>query len=464
MTRQSAFIAGLLFVIATGLVNIGIFALDDYPEIIARIIPAGRVSVPDLIAGAGFRSPLPALAVAQLAHGARALGASSPDWQLRLVLAFLGAWSFTAVCIAARIIFGDSPKTIIAILFAGFYFINPFAFTRPMFESLGTPYLVLSAALACAYLRSQKLRTLLGALALLTVASLFRFQAGACLPVLFLLPVMIKRWRHLGWLALGAVAAFLLTGSIDLFLRGQFHASLRAYLQYNLSYSNAFGVTPFYTYALLFFGMSIPPLLLSRYRGFHWREEFAPELPVLLYFLAFVTIHSIVPHKEERFMLPAVPLFLFLLTPLMYYFWTRRAYSRLIAFGAINGILLVLASFNIAQNNVVGLGVFLNRHPEITKVQFVGSSLVITPTAYVGRDLVWEPVELSAAVDGATHGACDAVVICRQDIAPEGLGPNYREIEKFSPGVLEAILIRLNPRRNLRRGTIQVYQSQTCAE
>jgi hypothetical protein len=95
-------------------------------------------------------------------------------------------------------------------------------------------------------------------------------------------------------------------GGIDLVLWGRPFAEITEYVLYNLANTTTYFDQPWYNYLLLLAGIFIPPLSLAVLFGFFRRTSpLLLWLPVLL-FLAF---HSYFPNKQERFLLPIVPLF-----------------------------------------------------------------------------------------------------------------------------------------------------------
>ncbi len=467
LTTRKLFVAGLCLIVATGMVNIGIIGLDDYPEMIGRIIPAGVESASDLINHASIRSPIPTLYVSVLTRLASSLGLSDPGNQLRFALVMLGIFSWCTVAFTAVGIYRltSSKGTLVekvSLFLVGFYFISPLFLTRPMFESLAIPYLTLSAYWATRYWFRQNTGSLCFAVVLLAIAALFRFQAAVCVLAALALPLIKKRFQDLGWASFTGVMMLLITGLLDKAMRGTFHGSLRAYWAYNIAYGSSFGVTPFYTYALLFLAMTFPPLLWMSYRGFDPKKRYLPLVPVLLYFVAFLVVHSAVPHKEERFMAPIIPCFLMLFAPIGEWLIERKAKIRLGIFLGLNFLLLVLTSFNVAQSNVVGVGRYLHSHPELTRIHAVGNTLVIVPEGYVGRKLEWKVADSSFDFRLIR---CEDGVAVRDDYRTETtlFESKMEKLGDFKPGILEAILIRLNPRQNFRRSTIRLYRLKGCS-
>jgi hypothetical protein len=460
--------AGLFLVVTTGLVNIGIIAVDDYADIISNIIPAGRNSVPQLVSAADFRSAIPTISLSGVADIGKYLGITEPANQLRFVLAFLGLFS---LCIQLffgmklfRLAWGpnDARETIAAFLLS-FYFVCPLFFTRPMIESLGAPFLTVSAYFATVLYKRNTVASCILSVVFLVLSSLFRFQAGVCFAALVLVALFSeRRWRNTSLVVATGCFAFVVTGLLDYFLKGQFHSSLISYWKFNSANSSSFGVTPFYTFVLLFFALSFPFLLISRYRGMAWKREYAVLFPCALYFSAFVLVHSFVPHKEERFMVTVFPLFLFLMVPIAHYFWEQKSYVRIVSFLTLNSLLLVLASYSVAQNNVVALGTYLERHSRIRSVLSFKESVVLVPDAFIQRHIDWRMNADSAAV---SHLTCDDVVAVRQDLLKdfEPSQSSFRKIGEFHPGLLEALLVKLNPYRNGRRATIELYSPRDCS-
>ena len=161
---------------------------------------------------------------------------------------------------------------------------------------------------------------------------------------------------------------------LDWWLIGEWHATLRRYIAINAQYSEGWSTSPWYTFALLWLGLSIPPTFFLRYRGFDWKARYQPLAATVLFFAVFLLAHMAISHKEERFMIPATPLFLMLLTPLLAFLIEhRREYRwRLWYLGVVNGVLLLLAVSSAPQRAALGLARYLDQHPEITSVSQVG--------------------------------------------------------------------------------------------
>ena len=465
--RKILFFLGLSIYLATALRNIGFIALDDYSELIDVVIPAGRSSFRTIIENSGVRSPLPGLLVAAVGRMAPALGIAQPVHQLRFLLVFFGALAFCLHGVFAYKHFRLVPEqtdqaACTALFLVSFYFLCPLFLTRLMFESLSAPFLTVSSYFACRYYQNRRLRCLLWSCLFLAVASVFRFQLGVCFLALVTVVLVSRRVRDLLALGFMGLGLFFLTGGIDLILRGQFHAALRAYVDYNLHYSSTYGISAFYLYALLFFGMTLPPTLFFGWDTKALKREWGILFPAAAYFLFFFVCHSLVPHKEERFVIPVLPLFLILMVPIATQLRQQtRGRWRLWYFLCLNFSLLFLTSFNIAQNNVVSLAVFLEKRPEISTILDYRDSIVFFPTAFIRRKLSMQQVTEIPSPDSMT---CQSVLVVRKSLKGVSLERlnALEQANEFHPGILEKLLVVLNPSKNERRDTLTVYARKDC--
>ena len=461
---------GLAIYVITAAYNIGFVAVDDYYSGVAPVVPAQNASVRAVIDGSTFRSPIPTLGLLSLSHFALRLGITDPIFQFRFVLVCLALFTFGMNLLFGRKtlgLLGQSDTLIKQTVYSfliGFYFLCPLFLTRTSVESLSAPFLMAAAYFAGKYFVSVSRPALLLSLGMLTLASVLRFQAGICFLALPVCVLVKRRPRDLVPLVIAGTAAFLLAGWVDYLMKGSFHASLLAYIRFNLSYSSTFGITPFYTFALLFLGLSIPPVFFSRYRGFQWRDEYLALFPALLFFVIFVAVHSVVPHKEERFMLPMVPIFLLLLTPLANYLWKKNPWSwRVFYFAALNFPLLILTSFNISEGSMVGAVEYIHDHSEISSVLGVNEVFYLFPSAFILRPVKYQVTGLSELKRQPVVDCHEVVAVRSADIEQANwFRSSYTQIAESRPGLLEALVIRLNPKRNGRRGSVSLWKGASC--
>lgn len=209
--------------------------------------------------------------------------------------------------------------------------------------------------------------------------------------------------------------------------------------------------------------LSLPPTLFSRFKGLRWKEEYGPLLPALSYLVVFLIAHSIVPHKEERFLIPILGVFLILLVPLVVQLLHERSWWRIGYGAAVNGVLLVLCVTAVPQNSVIGLATFVENNKTIVRLVAVDDTLVFFPASLIERKLKYDGIS-GAQLGQSPALSCDGALVIRQSIRehlPE-VEKNYHKVAEFRPGLLEGIAIRINPNKNARRGTIELYLKRGC--
>lgn len=175
---------------------------------------------------------------------------------------------------------------------------------RCMTEMASGPILAMVVWL---WLSGERRRLLLAGL-LASLAVFLRYQNG--LPAIGLLVLLlVARRRDAVPYAIGALLGGLCGGALDWITWGRPFHSLFAYLHYNVveGKSATYGVAPFSYYAETAWsstGIALLPIGLGTLAS--WRR--APGL--LLVIAAFVLAHSLIGHKELRFLMPIVPLLL----------------------------------------------------------------------------------------------------------------------------------------------------------
>jgi hypothetical protein len=326
--------SGALLYLFTAITNPGIIAADDYRDVISRVLPAQAHTVQEIGDKAGFRSPFTPLTHLAIVKAAYVLGVTHPLAQFRIDLAVVGLFSFGMILWAGIMMFGGYAEPergrhrVVFAALLGFYFLAPLLLTRPMVETMSAPFLALSAAFACRYQATLQSRWLGFSIISLTIGAMHRPQIGVCVLALVALIVWLKRWKDLAVLVGVGAACVVASGMLDYWLIGEWHATLRRYVALNAAPTLAVERSRWFVFFLLFVGLSVPPTFFLRYRAFDWKARFTPLRAVLLYFAVFLVAHTMISHKEERFMIPVMPLFLALLTPLLVYLLERRRSHR----------------------------------------------------------------------------------------------------------------------------------------
>jgi hypothetical protein len=244
--------------------------------------------------------------IAGLMEFARLFGAG-PAYYLPIVgvaLATLGASSALCAFLWGHRFYGYWGG-ILAGVFTAMWIDLAYFGPRPLSEVVAAHVLVIGLYLMAPGYVVSNWRRLASAGFLLGLAAMLRIQLAPAVALIVLWPA--EGWRrNLAPLALGGFAVFLLFGALDWATWSYPWESLYRNLALNLYYgiSGQWGVEPWYFYA----GVIIT----------YWTPIFAAAVLVLAYFgayrekrivlaaLAVFVVHSLVGHKEFRFIYPAI--------------------------------------------------------------------------------------------------------------------------------------------------------------
>jgi hypothetical protein len=193
---------------------------------------------------------------------------------------------------------------------------------RTLSESVSAPLIVLSALLL--FERSSRRAVLSGIW--VSLAALLRYQNALFGLVSLLWLLRQRRLREAALFSAAGLATLLAGGALDWPSWGRPFHSLLAYVDFNLLRGGAstFGVEPFWYYAQSLWTSSGPALLalaaLAVVGGLR-----APVLALAV--LLDLLVHSCIPHKELRFLVPALPLACVLVGLGADQLFPRRAFS-----------------------------------------------------------------------------------------------------------------------------------------
>jgi hypothetical protein len=458
--QRILFWCGLLAMALTGIINIGIIAMDDYADVVSKIIPAQEVVFAKILSERGIHTPLPALILSFFSKAAFAMGFIEPIDQLRFVLLVIGLFSFLSHSLLGGRVFKNSETELTVFTFLiGFHFIAPLFFTRAMVETLSAPFVSFAVLWLWHYSQSYKRVALFWSAVFTLMAFQLRYQTMAIVPGAVMFLLFERKIRdclsYIGFLLVG----LFVSSQFEKYLTGESFGLARPYFEYNLHHSSGHGVTPFYTFLLMFLALTIFPFFISRYKNFDG-SRYKKLFPVLFPFVSFVFLHSLIPHKEERFMIPVIPLFFILWVPLAAYLLKVR--WRVYGFVCVNLILFMACSFSVPQKNIVFLVGQVAKDDSIERLIGVDETLVLYPTAYGIRKV--PKVEIKSSEFISFNLQCsDAVAIRREYVENDKeLIRNLNWVADFNPGPIEALLVKLNPKQNARRGGIQLYRKKGC--
>lgn len=294
--------------------------------------------------------------------GLKTIGIAEPKSMMVVARLLHALWSLVVVRVGYRIAerLSDADNAWRTGLFLALFYFMPFLSVRNLVEVACIPFLMLGCWQLVRDGNEPGLRRVFFAGILIGLAVNVRFQTlfFAAGPGLALL--LQRRWTHAIVYGLGvAVPLVIIQSSIDLFLWGRPFAELGEYVLYNMANTTTYFDQPWYNYLLLLLGIYIPLFSVAVFFGFFRRTT-----PLLLWLpvLLFLAIHSYFPNKQERFLLPIVPLF-FVLGHVAWEqwrttsaWWQRRKglWRGLLVFTwTINTAALLLLSFSYSKRSRV---------------------------------------------------------------------------------------------------------------
>jgi hypothetical protein len=219
--------------------------------------------------------------------------------------------------------------------------------------------------------------------AMFALAFVFRIQTMTLPAMAGLILLFRKEWFNCVKLASGFIAAaFLTQGIVDWLAWGYPFAAFIEYFSYNAAHGEDYTTGPFYRYILLVLGILIPPVSFMLFWGFlrDWRKSAIIVLPVLLFFIA----HSVFPNKQERFILPIVPVIVVIgiagwerLVAESQFFKKKKKLIRgfWIWFWVINTILLIPFSLTYSKRSRVESLTYLSKKDDMSGLVIVGGNV-----------------------------------------------------------------------------------------
>lgn len=441
-----------------------------------------------------------------------AMGIFSPEVKMTVVRVLHGLYSLLIVYFGYKLTERLSDKAnarLVGLVLALVWFM-PFMSVRNLVEMVCIPpYLAAFYLLLKQDQRTQKrLMPYFWAGALFALSFTFRyhtvlFGAGAGLVILYR-----RQWKEAFTLLLGfGVAAMLIQGTIDIiFFDYPFH-SIVAYFLYNTEHAYGYSTGPVYRFALTILGFLVPPVSAFLVLGYSRTAKLAPAMfwGGLIFFVA----HSLFPNKQERFILPLLPLVMilgvigwqdFVRTSS---FWHKR--RKLLAaswgfFWVVNILAAIGLAFTYTKKSRVAPLVYLSEKQNMDAfvLEFGNHSVKTPPLFYLNRisadydkyiideDMVWEeylsgnkplPEEfvmiytlngdkttaaLDSAIQTTPYKPDYAVVVGTDDMEERmarlhSLFPGLKLEHTIAPSLYDKVLHFLNPRVH-KNESVQIYE------
>lgn len=402
--------------------------------------------------------------------GLKTIGIADPKAMMVVVRLLHALWSLVVVRIGYRIALRLSNEDIAwrTGLFLSLFYFMPFLSVRNLVEVACIPFLMLGCWQLVRETEGPASRAALFAGIWIGLAVNVRFQTlffAAGPGLAFLLQ---RKWTNAVIYAIGvAIPLVVLQSGIDLFLWGRPFAEITEYVLYNMANTTTYFDQPWYNYLLLLLGIFIPFFSMAVFFGFFRRTS-----PLLLWLpvLLFLAIHSYFPNKQERFLLPIVPLF-FLLGYVSWEQWRlssawwqrhRNLWRGLLVFTwTINTAALLLLIFSYSKRSRVEAMSALKDVQDVRGILIEDTfkqTAPMPPLFYGGQ---W-----SASIQPWTDPTADLAT--RLAAFPDSIRPNYvffigeeaiqqrighvtnamgplQEVYRAEPGALDRLVHWLNP-------------------
>lgn len=442
----------------TCLINPGFMGTDEYWTGITRYIPAQEKTLHNMMVADDVKSPTQIMPLLGLSHLALAIGFVAPYEQYRFVQIFVGLFS-TLLLGFCLLYFLPPEKHFFAFLTFTFYFAGAFAFSRPMYESLSAPWIVLSALSLQHYFNVKKIKWIVWSTIGISAAFMLRPQTGICALGLIGFLIVRKDWKAFAIASIVGLVCFVLAGIPDIYLREGFHSSLKGILFYNVKYGASYAQQPWFFYLPLVFIMMWGPFWISRKSGELLKKSWQQHKIYWVYIILLIGLHSLFPQKWERFVIPVLGLMLLIIADWLQSFWNQGAQKRIITLAIVNGILWVPSTFFPAQKNIMDMARHLDAHPEIHEViRFNETPQWITEVFIRRKDWKWSDVKTLPG----EFMTCDARLVMNQNDF-EKVRPQNLVVERiFETNLIEKVAYKLNPEKNIRRTPLVLLKNKGC--
>ena len=451
----------------------GFLAADDHHvlTVAADRMASGQGLPPDYM-----RSFLYPFVVSTIMTGARTIGITSPDGEMLLVRLAHAAYSLLGIVLVFRLLdrtVGRGEALMGGTLMAAFFPL-PVTSVHQLEEAVcQVPLLA-----GCYWLlrAGDRERTLALASGIATgLALVIRFQLLS-----FLLPLLILVWYRrrrdvaLWWTA-GLLLVVVLQGASNEVVNGEWWYSFKRYYGTLVSApdelvqeSGGYPSGPVWRYALTVLGTFVPPFSFLAVAAMLVGGRRLPLVGVPA--LGFFVAHSLIANKQERFLLPILPLMLLLAAagmPAIRRWFVARRWSGVYRwlwgwFGAVNIVLVAVSVVSYGKKDRVAPLVAIQARHDATGVLIAQYSQTFSvPVYYLGRPrpivVLLQPGEAPSEKASKVRSAGRAinyVVLYSDSVASDSaalsnlLGFPLRHLATIAPSLSDRLAHLTNPRHN----------------
>ncbi len=328
----------------------------------------------------------------------------------------------------------------VLLYFFSIYAVMPYISTRAGGEFFCISFLMLGIGL----LKYEK--TFLGFF-FIGIAVLFRYQLGII--YIFYGLYGFKRKTIINALVVGLIL-LTIESLVDLSYGRQMLGTLMAYIAENQKPYRSMTWYNFILFTLALCAFPLSCVMINKIKVVYSKHKEA-----VIAILIIIISHSLVPHKEERFIMPILP-FLFIFMSSLWSESAEQKYSRIIfspAFLIINTFFLILASFIPSQTGRIDPLLDANK-----KSKTAGFALINTDFSkwaydvYLNKNVLQidakprESLDLDKNINSIFVVAASNTSLIKSD------GFTCEE-PKFYSSPIDKVLFKLNPKLNSRKKT-----------
>lgn len=252
----------------------------------------------------------------------------------------------------------------------GFLWLFPFLSVRQLVEFACIPFFLWSIWLVVKHDKRLWYNILIAGFIAGTAFSV-RYQSSLIIAGIALSLIITKQFKTFFYYSLGALlSVLLLQGLIDMIIWKTPFAEFSEYMRYNVENRYNYLRGNWYNYLLLITGLLVPPVSLMLLWG--WLVSFRKYLILFIPALIFLLFHIVFPNRQERFILPVLPLVIIQGVAGWYDFRNRKLFRPVvikifkvfIIFSAIiNFILLVPLTLTYTKRAMVETMAYLKNKP-----------------------------------------------------------------------------------------------------
>ncbi len=465
----------------------GFLAADDHHVVV--VAADGLASGGSLPVGYR-RSFLYPTAMSFIMSAARALGITSPDAEMLLVRLAHGAYSLLGIVLVYRILdrtFGRDSAVLGGLLMATIF---PIPVTSVhQFEEVVCQVPLLAGCwwLLRAQDRPDTAAWPVLAGVMLGIALILRLQLLS-----FVAPLLLLLWyrspRNIGpYATVGLLLVLVAQGAANAVVNGEWWFSFKAYYgvlfvapQEVVRESGGYPSGPPWRYVLTLLGVFVPPFSLLAAAAMIRGGRAIPLLGIPT--LGFLVAHSLIANKQERFLLPVLPLLIVLaaagFSDIRAWFarrgWTPAYRGLWIYFAVVEAALLSVTIFSYGKKDRVAPLVFIEKQHNALGVIIAQFSQTFTvPAYYLGRPrpevLVlrpgWRTDPTKAGDSLAAKRLMNYVVLYSDHVESDSaalsgfLRTPLRRVSTIEPSLGDWLAHLANPRHNKAHVAV-VYRTQ----